>query len=69
MGKYDNLLPQLKAGKDFQTTVEVATLLMLQKIANELAEANRLKRLDLEYMDRANKTEIYFKPEVLEDQA
>jgi len=47
MGKYDNLLPQLKTSKEVQTTVEVATLLVLQKIANELAEANRLKKLEL----------------------
>ena len=47
MGKYDNLLPQLKTSKEVQTTVEVATLMILQKIANKLAEANRLKKLEL----------------------
>ena len=42
---------------------------MLATIANELAEANRLKRLELKFMDYISDFDGFFSAEQLEDQS
>lgn len=52
---------------DYDKHSSLCTILVW--IANELAETNRLKRLKLKYMDRGNKSQIYFSDNELEDKA
>ena len=48
MGKYDNRLPHINGDSIRNCGEDVIKLLLLRDIANELAEKNRLKRLEMD---------------------
>ena len=58
MGKYDELFNHVKING--VVTDGQALTTVLSKIANELAEANRLKRIELDVIDRSNGSGILF---------